>query len=190
MNSYRKLKAEAEADPNVKHLLKTYREKTKQIDQARKRLTDEQESAERLQARIGKLKSLAGESLAGGQGEYEKFKTSLRKRSQELETALSAADTLKKQVIPKLSDELLHTKQVLTHTLLGFFRDRKASVEAAMSKGFEQSVLGPRDEYLAAATQIFKDVGLTMTLGARGPDAIPRLKHDRLDTEDEFLIKD
>jgi len=179
MDYYTQLKPGAEKAVGV--LAGQFGDSQKQISLIKKRLADEQASAERVQTQIDKLKELSGASLIEGQNSYEKFKTCLRTRNTERDTALEIVQTLRDEILPKKEAELSRAGQGLRQTLLTFFASKREVCEGKMSE-LLGVVVGERDAFMDACEQIFRDYGLTLLPG-HCRDVTPRALHPRIDLQ-------
>lgn len=178
MNYYDELRSEVEQA--VAKLAKQYTDLQKQVAATRKKIADERDSAERVQQHIDKLKSLAGESLAGGQNSYESFKASLRKRTLERDTALEIVETLKGEVLPRTQEALIHAQRKLEHALTALCQEKRRLPEQKMSELVGQ-IIAEHDAWLEAWERLFADYGVSFQRNR--PENIPTAHHARLDRD-------
>jgi len=163
----------------VKVQARSYFDLKKQIDGIQKRLADEEVNAEKLRKRISELKLKAGQSLSDGEGSFEKFKTSLKKRAAELETSEEAIATVKNEILPAKKDALIYATRTLSHCLLAFCKSQKGPAEERLNELLD-AVVGERDGFIDACEHVFFDYGLTLGPG-RGGDVFPEARHERID---------
>ncbi|HLB73120.1 MAG TPA: hypothetical protein VJJ98_03795 [Sedimentisphaerales bacterium] len=179
MDYYNELKPQAEQTAKV--FAQQFAETQKQIQQIKKRLVDEQDSAERVQTQIDKLKELSGASLIEGQNSYEKFKTSLRTRNTERDTAFEIIQTLRDEILPQKQEVLENEQRKLERALTDFCESKRPVCEQKMTELLDQ-VVAEKDAFLLAVEQLFSDYGLLFKPG-KSANIIPRPVHPRIDPQ-------
>jgi len=134
----------------------------KQIGAAMKRISDETALAQRVQQQISKLKSLAGESLAGGQGEFEKFRLSMRKRMDELAASKEIIETLEGEVLPRLREECTLTERKISDAVTALALELRPKCEARMAELLGE-IVAEHDGFLDAFDQLCIDHGTSFS---------------------------
>ena len=177
MDYYAQLKPQAAFA--VKVAAKAYYDLKKQISGIKKRLESEEVNAGKLRKRIVELKVRAGESLSGGKGEYAKFQTSLRKRTQELEVVEQAIRTVRDEILPTKKENLTRASRTLSHGLLAFLKTQKGPADARLNQLLD-AVVDERDSFVDSCHHIFDDYDLSLGVGQAG-DVFPAARHERID---------
>jgi len=154
---YETLKPETEKV--VGELFATTKNLNEQVQRIKKRLADEKNNSVRLAERIRELKSLAGESLTDDQNSYEKYRTSLKKLSVDLETSGSMIKSLSEEILPgkqrKFDAAQINLKRALTAYLL-----KSRPVADRQIRELLTEAIRVRQDFLDSFTKIFADYGL------------------------------
>jgi hypothetical protein len=154
---YETLKPETEKV--VGKLSATVKNLAEQVQRIKKRLADEKNNSVRLAERIRELKSLAGESLTDDQNSYEKYRTSLKKLSVELETSDSMIKSLAEEILPGKQREFdaaqINLKSALTAYLL-----KSRPIADRQIRELLTEAIRVRQDFLDSFTKIFADYGL------------------------------
>jgi chromosome segregation ATPase len=153
---------------------------------AEARLTEEKAGLERLEERKAKLCSMADESLAGGPGEYEKFKTSIRKLDQDIDTSKTAISTLEKSILPAQAADTQAARSKLQNALNTFFLTNKAELETELTGVLGQAV-ELVDQWHDFTAAIYAKYGSACDNVNR--TFTPRAKHGRVDAKHGLIIK-
>jgi len=130
-----------------------------QVRRITKRLADEKNNSVRLAERIKELKALAGESLTDDQNSYEKYRTSLKKLSVELETSDSMIKSLAEEILPGKQREFNTAAINLKSTLTAYLLRCRPMADARIN-GLLKECVGVRQDFLDSFTKIFADCGL------------------------------
>lgn len=157
MSYYETLKPETEKV--VGNLSASVKNLAEQVRRITKRLADEKSNSDGIKERIRQLKSLAGESLTGDQNTYEKFRTSLKKLSAELETSDSMIRSLSEEILPGKQRELNTALSDLTNTLTAYLLRTRPLADARINELLRECI-GIRQDFLDSFTKIFADCGL------------------------------
>jgi len=108
MSCYEKFKLEL--DEEVKGLTEGIEVLVSRASKIKNRLEGERENKASLESRLQKLKDLSGESLSGEEGDYAKYRTSLRKLMVEAETSNSMIASLVNETLPAAEKKLAEAK--------------------------------------------------------------------------------
>lgn len=150
--------------PNAQARTKVYLTKiadlTKTIATAQKNLSKEKEAVQSLQDRIEKLKALSSVSLTDDQLSFDKFKTSLKKLTTELDTSQQIVSTFEGEVIPAKENELRDARRNLEITLRSCLMESKPVSEERIRKLLSQTE-AERENFISAWRQIYADNGLS-----------------------------
>jgi len=175
-----------EAETAIKPLAEVIRALMKQLAELRQRLIDEQENLAQHEREADKLKSLAGASLGGDINSFERFKTSLRKKTGLIATSREVVDTLGREVLPNVERELAEARCKRQAALLDFLVGCRPACESRMAE-LIGTVLAERDDFMAAFSSIFADFGGDFTGNNR---VYPDGKHYRPSpARPDFLIQ-
>jgi len=175
MDYYGELKPQV--DERVAKLAKERDTVARQITEARKRIEDETALAGRVKQQIDALNGLAGESLAGGDGEWAKYKTALRRRNEEYDTAIEAVETLRETVLPRLQESFTLAERKLNDALDAAVRDKvlpivQQNLDAAIGRAIEEHY----DSYIDGCTRSYAEYGEAFPAGQF--DLVPSLSRN------------
>ena len=148
------------ATDRTKALIRQRDELTKTIKQARKNLGNEQESAQKLKDRIAKLKSLSSVSLTDDDLSFQKFKTSLKKLTVELEASEDICRTLEIEVIPQKQSELKTIETNVKNILRAYVLECKPVADKRIQALLDEAMI-EREQFLSAFRKIYTDCGET-----------------------------
>ena len=143
-----------------------------------KKIASEREAVENAELRCSKVKRSMDDALLGDRHGYERFKTSLKRRMDDLAVARELLQQLE-SMLPMKKANVEHARKTLGIIFDAFCARQRPEVEARMVEHFDR-VLAERDDFLDAAGHLFHGHGLTMSVG-RSSNLSPTLKHDRID---------
>ncbi len=174
MDYYDESKAKKLLNPLKDNLTKM----AKQKDGIAKRLDTEKGKLESLDLQREKLDKMAGESLAGDDNAYAKFKTSLRKLSVERETAAACIAAFETDVLPKAKVVYDDARVELQKALLNFTIKSRSAVEEKMSELVGRAV-EMHDEFLNSLEELHVSFGEEFK---KPLEVYPVIESDRLDS--------
>ncbi len=136
---------------------------SKEISAAEKRLADERSKSERIKEQIKKLKDLSGESLTGDVNAFEKFKTSLKNRSNELDASVEVIRLLSEEIIPHKARELSDCERNLKIKLNAYLLQSRRIADERIN-ALLRDCINERQDFLDAFSKIYSDYGLVFVV--------------------------
>jgi len=180
MNYLENLKVEAEK--SIRPLAAEVAKLRKNLVHIKHSAAVESDRATRTAEEIETLKGCAGERLTGGQNDFEKYKTLLRKLTLRLATSREAVDMLNKDIIPRTQKELEAALQKLERQFTGLVGASRAGCETRMAELLAQ-VVQECDSFMAAVGALGK------TFGTSYCGAPPKASSVRIDRLERWLLK-
>jgi hypothetical protein len=138
-----------------------------------KSLAVEGERLEQAVRDLASLKDRAGEQLTGGQGDFDKFRNSLRKLSANVETGRAMIASLE-PLFGEARKKLGAARERLHLDLVQLCQAAQVAVEKDMAEAFSE-VVKIHDSFLAARTGLFASYRMQYPLSIG-----PRLRHGRM----------
>ncbi|OHB54865.1 MAG: hypothetical protein A2Y12_05490 [Planctomycetes bacterium GWF2_42_9] len=174
-DTFRELRREAE--PVVSSVAAKFKQDQARLNASQIRLAKEREGLVNLQTRRQKLERAADESLLTNQGDFQKFKTSIRKLAEEEAATVEAIGTLERRVIPGFQKAVDESRQSLKRNLDAFWMKHKDAVESQM-KDLLNQIVELNDNYVDLGRDLFEHFGSQFCQNER--HLIPEARHDRV----------
>lgn len=156
MDFYKKYKAEI--TPTTNKFLEEIALAESNLAKAEKRLIDEEQLLQRHINQLEDLKKLSDQSVVIDDNSFEKYKVSLRKVSQQIDSTSLGIQTIKNNVIPENRNAVKLAKDSFRRYLDSFCLHHTGDAINLMIELLDD-VVSIRDNYNEAFDKIYKDYG-------------------------------
>jgi hypothetical protein len=157
MNYYETFKQTA--DNRAKSLHKTITDLRGQLPHVEKRLADETHNRDNFTGRLAKLQDLSIECLAGGQGEYDRYKTSMKKLQNDLQVSTEIIENITKNILPNARGRLHDAERNLKIVLYQLAHESRKAADTDVLEPALRNLLAEIDAQQEAVARGFEDYG-------------------------------